>query len=160
MMLGKHDDSVAALEKSLELNPNFAKSYYGLGMTLVLSGRLDEAKDMIEKAVALSPRDPMMWAFTVVHAFACVLAGENDDAVRWSHKTMQNPHATGYWPHAVLAAACANLGSLEEAQAEIAIAIIEKPDLTLSYLKKALPTKHEGGLEPYLWGLRKAGLPE
>jgi adenylate cyclase len=160
MMLGEHDDSVAALEKSLELNPNFAKSYYGLGMSLALSGRLDEAKDMIEKAVALSPRDPMMWAFTVVLAFACVLAGENDDAVRWSHKTMQNPRATGYWPHAVLAAACANLGSLEEAQAEIAIAIKEKPDLTLSYLKKALPTKHEGGLEPYLWGLRKAGLPE
>ena len=160
MVLGEHDDSIAALEKSLELNPNFVKSYYGLGMVFALSGRLDEAKDMIEKAVALSPRDPMLWAFTVVHSLACILARENDDAVLSAHKTMQNPRATGYWPHAVLAAASANLDQLEDARSAVTRALKEKPDLTLSYLKKALPTKHEGGLEPYLSGLRKAGLPE
>ncbi len=39
-------------------------------------------------------------------------------------------------------------------------ALEQKPDLSLSYLKKTFPTKHPGGLDPYLDGLRKAGLPE
>jgi hypothetical protein len=34
------------------------------------------------------------------------------------------------------------------------------PHLSIAYLKKTLPTKHEGGLETYFDGLRKAGLPE
>ncbi len=160
MMQGEHDDSIAALEKSLDLNSSFAESYHGLGMVLTLSGRLDEAKSSIEKAIALSPRDPLLWAFTIVYALACVLAGENEDAVLWAHKTMQNPHSTGYWSHAVLAAASANLGRSDDARNAVTAALKEKPDLTLSYLKKALPTRHEGGLEPYLSGLRKAGLPE
>jgi adenylate cyclase len=160
MMRGEHDDSVAALEKSLELNPSFAQSYHGLGFALALSGKPDEAKGFFEKAEKISPRDPLLWAFTVCHALTLILAGENEDALFWAHKTMQNPHSTGYWPYAVLAAASANLDRLDDARSAVARALKEKPDLTLSYLKKALPTKHEGGLEPYLAGLRKAELPE
>ena len=160
MMRGEHDSSVAALERSLELNPSFAQSYHGLGFALALSGKLDEAKGFFEKAEKLSPRDPMLWAFTVTHALSCILAGENADAVFWAHKTMQIPRSSGYWPHATFAAASANLDQLEDARSAVAQALKEKPDLTISYLKKTLPTKHEGGLEPYLSGLRKAGLPE
>ncbi len=160
MMLGEHDDSIAALEKSLELNPSFAQSYHGLGFALALSGKPDEAKGFFEKAEKLSPRDPLLWAFTITHALTLMLAGENEDAVLWAHKTMQIPRSSGYWPHTVLAAASANLDRLDDARNEVAAALKEKPDLTLSYLKKTLPTKHEGGLEPYLAGLRKAGLPE
>jgi hypothetical protein len=40
------------------------------------------------------------------------------------------------------------------------LALEEKPDLSITYLKKTLPTKYEGGLESYLEGLRKAGLSE
>ncbi len=160
MMRGEHDKSVAALETSLELNPSFAQSYHGLGMVLALSGRHDEAVGMTEKAIALSPREPMMWAFTVVHAFACILRGDDDDALVWAHKTVQNPNATGYWPYAVLAAASANLGNLDEAGEACQLALQQKPDLTLTFVNKNLPTKHEGGLAHYLEGLRKAGLPE
>ena len=60
----------------------------------------------------------------------------------------------------MLAAAHANLGNMDEARTAVEEALKEKPDLTLTYLKETLPTKHEGGLEPYLSGLRKAGLPE
>ncbi len=160
MMCGEHDDSVAALEKSLELNPSFAQSYHGLGFALAMSGKPDEAKGFFEKAEKISPRDPLLWAFTITHALTLILAGENEDAVFWAHKTMQIPRSSGYWPHAVLAAASANLDRLNDACSAVAQALKEKPDLTISYLKTTLPTKHEGGLDPYLAGLRKAGLPE
>ena len=52
------------------------------------------------------------------------------------------------------------MGRIEEARAAVKAALEQKPDLSLSYLKKTVPTKHPGGLDPYLDGLRKAGLPE
>jgi adenylate cyclase len=160
MMLGEHDASIAALETSLALNPSFAQAYHGLAFALTLAGRLDDALDGFHNAERLSPRDPLLWAFTVTHALACILSRDYDSAVQWAHKTMQIPRASGYWPHAVLAAALAHLDRMEEARAAIAAALDAVPDLSLAYLKKTLPTKEPDGLEPYLDGLRKAGLPE
>ncbi len=159
MMRGRHDDSIAALETSIELNPSFAQSHHGLGMALTLAGRLDEAKHALQMAERLSPRDPILWASTVVHALACVLSGDHEEALRWARKTIQNPRAKGYWPHSVHAAVLAHLGRLDEAREAVGAALEAMPDLTLSYLAKTLPTKEPGGLDPYLDGLRTAGLP-
>jgi adenylate cyclase len=111
-------------------------------------------------AERLSPRDPILWASTVVHALACVLSGDHEDALHWARKTIQNPRSKGYWPHSVHAAALGHLGRVDEAREAVAAALEAMPDLTLSYLEKTLPTKEVGGLDPYLQGLRKAGLPE
>jgi adenylate cyclase len=160
MMQGHHDDSIASLKTAIELNPSFAQSHHGLGMALTLAGRLDEAKGSLTMAERLSPRDPNHWASTVVHALACILSGDYEDAVHWARKTIQNPRSKGYWPHAMLAAALADLDQMADARAAVAAALEAKPDLTLAYLVETLPTKEPGGLDPYLDGLRKAGLPE
>ena len=89
-----------------------------------------------------------------------MLAGENEEALKWANKTVQIGKPTGYWGPAMLAATNANLGHIDEARAAVEDALKEKPDLTLNYLKQTLPTKHKGGIEPYLSGLRKAGLTE
>ena len=49
---------------------------------------------------------------------------------------------------------------MDEARTAVRTALRLKPDLSLSYLAKTLPTKEPDGLGPYLEGLRKAGLPE
>lgn len=160
MMRGEHDASIRALEKSLSLNPSFARAHHGLGMVLTLAGHLDEARAALERVERLSPRDPILWASTVTHALADILAGDYKAALHWAQRTIDLPSAKGYWPHAMFAAASAQLDRLEDARSAVAQALKEVPDLSISYLKKTLPTKHEGGLEPYLSGLRKAGLPE
>ncbi len=159
MMRGQHDDSIAALETAIDLNPSFAQAYHGLGMALTLAGRLEEAKAALEQSERLSPRDPILWASTVVHALACILSKDDEEALHWARKTIQNPRSSGYWPQAVLAAALARLGRMDEARAAVAAALEAKPDLTLTYLAETLPTKEPGGLAPYLDGLRDAGLP-
>jgi predicted ATPase with chaperone activity len=58
------------------------------------------------------------------------------------------------------ASAVALVGNIDDAQATLQPALGEKPDLSITYLQKTLPTKFEGGLNTYLNGLRKAGLPE
>ena len=159
MMQGRHDDSIAALETAIQLNPSFAQAYHGLGMALCLAGRLEDAKEALAQSERLSPRDPILWASTIVHALTCVLAGDYDEGVQWARKTIQNPRAKGYWPHAVHAAALAQLGRMDEARAAVDKALDGMPELTLSYLEKTLPTKEPDGLAPYLDGLRSAGLP-
>jgi adenylate cyclase len=95
-----------------------------------------------------------------VHALADVLAGNTSSALALSQKALQMPRAHGYWPHAVHAAALAQAGRVEDAQSAAQIAMRELPSLSLSFVKKNLPTKHSGGLDPYLDALRTAGLPE
>jgi adenylate cyclase len=128
-------------------------------MALTLAGRLDEAKEALGMAERLSPRDPILWASTVVHSLACVLSRDYEEALHWARKTIQNPRSKGYWPQAALAASLAHLGQMDEARAAVAAALEAMPDLSLAYLEKTLPTKEPGGLDPHLEGLRKAGLP-
>jgi len=160
MLTGNHDASIASLEKSIELNPCFAQSYHGLGFALALAGRLEESKQTMQKAIELSPKDPLLWAFTIVHALILVLNGEDEAALEWVQRTLLLPTTTGYWAYAVMAAATANLDRMDEARAALAKALKEKPNLSIAFLKENMPTKYENGLEPYLAGLRKAGLTE
>ena len=158
MMLGDHDASIAALRKSIELNLCFAQAYHGLGFALSLAGQFAESGDMTMKAISLSPRDPMLWAFTIVHALNHVLSGEHEAALEWANRSLQIPRATGFWSPAVKAAALANLDKVDEAKQALALALAAKPGLSISYLENNMPTKHVGGLDPYLDGLRKSGL--
>jgi adenylate cyclase len=160
MMLGQHDASIAQLEQSIRLNPSFSQAHHGLGFALALAGRLEEAVEASEMAIRLSPRDPLTWATTVVHSLECTLMHEHEEALIWAERTVRLPRINSYYPHAMLAAALANLGRIDEARAAIEKAIEWKPDLTLSFVEKNMPTKEPGGLVPYLEGLRKAGLPE
>ena len=158
MMLGDHDASIAALRKSIELNPCFAQAYHGLGFALTLAGELEESKRTTRQAVTMSPRDPMMWAFTIVHALTYMLSEEYETALEWANNTLQIPNVVGYWPHAVKAAALANLDRIAESKQSLALALQAKPDLSIGFLENNMPTKHAGGLDPYLNGLRKCGL--
>ncbi|MGB5328303.1 MAG: adenylate/guanylate cyclase domain-containing protein [Gammaproteobacteria bacterium] len=158
MMLGDHDASIAALRKSIELNPCFAQAYHGLGFVLSLAGELEESGCTTKQAVAMSPRDPMLWAFTIVHALNYILSEDYEAGLEWANHTLQIPNATGYWSHAVKASALANLGRVDEAKQSLAQAQEAKPDLSIKFLETNLPTKHAGGLDPYLDGLRKCGL--
>jgi adenylate cyclase len=160
MMQGDHDASIGALETSIRFNPSFSQAHHGLGMVLTLAGRLDEARAAFEQVERLSPRDPILWATTVTHALADVLSGDAEAALVRVQKTMQLPRAAGYWPHAVNAAALVQAGRIDEAKDAVQTALRELPKLSISYIAQSLPTKHPGGLDPYLDALRAAGLPE
>jgi adenylate cyclase len=162
MLRGDHDTSIAELEKALQLDPSFAQARHGLGMVLALAGRLDESVEELEKSIRLSPRDPLRFATETVRAFTALQQHEFETAAEWARKATRHPAAVGggYWPYAVLASALSHLGRSEEAQSAIAAARAQKPDLTLSYIVKTLPTKPPGDLTIYLEGLRLAGLED
>lgn len=160
MLRGEHDESMAALEKAIELNPNAFYAYHGLAMTMVLAGRAEEGIEISIRGERVSPRDPLLWASIVVRALACILLGRYKEAIGYADKTRQFQVPYGYWPYATKASALAQLGRTDEARELIPQAMKEKPELSIRYLHKTLPTSHEDGLQRYFEGLRKAGLPE
>ena len=162
MLRGNHDASISELEMALALNPSFAQARHGLGMVLALAGRLEEAAEELEKCFRLSPRDPLRFATETIRALAALLQRDFLGAIEWAQKAILEPAAVGggYWPHAVLTAALANLDRMDEARSSLASALAHKPDLTLSYVRQMLPTKAPNGLSTYLTGLGRAGLPE
>lgn len=119
MMQGDQDDSIAALETAIRLNPSFAQAYHGLGMALCLAGRYEEAHAACTMCERLSSRDPILWASLVVQALTAILAQDYETALVWAQKGLRNPNATGYWPHAMMAASLAHLGRHKEARAAV-----------------------------------------
>jgi len=162
MMQGKHDDSVAELSRAVELSPSFALAHHGLGFALVLSGQVEEGAEELDKAIRLSPRDPVLWGTMCFRSIASNLLHQYEEAAKWARRVLIEPRAAegGYWPYAVLASALGNLEQLNEAHDAVGEALQRKSDLSLTYLKTTLPTKQPDGLDTYLDGLRKAGLPE
>ncbi len=52
---GRADESIALLEKTLEIAPGFAKAYYNLGIVLADRGRFEEAIAQYRKALGINP---------------------------------------------------------------------------------------------------------
>ncbi|MGB0122038.1 MAG: tetratricopeptide repeat protein [Silvibacterium sp.] len=53
--LGKNDQAIAALKRSIALNDHVANSHYELGKLLAEDGQLQPAKNEFEQAIALAP---------------------------------------------------------------------------------------------------------
>ena len=137
-----------------------AEIYVTHGRMFTESGELDEARENLRIAIRLSPRDPLMVGFTNVIGMACIMAGDFEEGLDWAKRSLRLPTPMGYWNHATLTSAYANLGQMEEATDALKGAVNEKPDLSISFLEKVLPTRHKDGLAVYFSGLRLAGLPE
>jgi len=57
--LGDRDEALSLYKKSLELNPNLAKSYNNIGSIYAQAGRLEEALSYYSKGLELQPWDAM-----------------------------------------------------------------------------------------------------
>jgi adenylate cyclase len=126
----------------------------------MLSGRLDEAAEALDKAIRLSPRDPVLWGTMAYRSLNCTLQQQYETAAEWARRAIHEPRSAGggYWPYATLASALGNLGQSAAAREALDEALRRKPGLSRAYLEATLPVKQPGGLDPYLEGLRKAGL--
>jgi tetratricopeptide (TPR) repeat protein len=117
---GEHEAAIVAHERALDLNPSLALAYWGLGVALGASELRPEedGAGMIEKALRLSPQDPLRQFMLQNLGVARLLAGQYGDAADCARKSLQlqadQPHA---WR--LLAAACGYLG--REAQAREAL---------------------------------------
>ncbi len=156
----EYEESVAELTAALDLNPSFAQAHLGLGFVLTMSGRMQEAVPHLEKAIRLSPRDPRLWSFLNVRAFAHHLMGQYEEALEWASKAARQPNA-GHWTNTHVVAALGHLGRINEAKAAVNELLQRNPEFSCSFARTyRFYVKSSADVEQYLDGLRKAGLPE
>jgi TolB-like protein len=153
----RFDDSLAEFELALRLNPNFslAQGYYGLA--LAYSGRWQEAESAAQRALLLSPRDPLSAVYCGIASYAQFVGRNYDEAMRLAREGIRQ-RADFVGAHRVLTAAASMAGQTEAAKAALQELRRAQPNISLGWIAKEMPIRHDAEREHYLEGFRRAGL--
>jgi TolB-like protein/DNA-binding winged helix-turn-helix (wHTH) protein/tetratricopeptide (TPR) repeat protein len=155
-----YGDALAELETAVDLNPCLAVIYCGLGDSLAYEGRFSEAIPYFQRAIDLSPYDPMRWAFYSYRSIAHLFAREFELAFEWAHRATRVPNAH-YWAFAHRVSALGHLQRPDELRVAIPELLGRKPDFSCSFAQRRLfYIKNPDHLHLYAEGLRRAGIPE
>jgi TolB-like protein/Tfp pilus assembly protein PilF len=153
----RFDDSLAAFETALRLNPSFslAQGYYGL--TLSYCGRWEDSALAAERALRLSPRDPFSAAYYGIAGYAQFVGRNYDEAMRLARQGIRE-RADFVGAHRVLTAAAAMAGQADTAEAALHELRRVQPNISLAWIAEQIPTKQDAEREHYLEAFRRAGL--
>lgn len=146
------------LNNSIRLNPNFANGY-GLSTAIHgVSGDLGRAREVLARAVALSPLDPLVAMWRSGLGIGTFVAGEYEECVDISRETLRRyPGFASAMRQE--AAALAMLGREAEAAESIARLLEQMPGLTVEQVRHIVPVRYPADRERWLGALRRAGLP-
>jgi adenylate cyclase len=146
------------LERAVTLDANAAWAWSRLGWVENYSDRPEPAIAHFERALRLSPMDPMNFNNYVGMGSANEISSRYDNAVAMYRRALQErPHAD--WILRNVVSALAGAGRMDEAAAELKALLAAYPDLTITKFKTAMVFS-PATLERMAANLRKVGLPE
>jgi len=146
------------LQRAVALDPNAAWAWSRLGWLAVYADRPDEAQQNFEKALRLSPLDPMNFNNYVGIASARQVAGHDNAAADVFLRALdERPNA--FWIHRNLAPALLGAGRLEEAKVSKNSLMTAYPGMTVKRFKEAMVFS-PAVLERIGNQLKELGIPE
>lgn len=146
------------LDRAVALDPNAAWALSRLGWLEVYAARPEAALPYFERALRLSPLDPMNFNNHVGIGSAHQVAG-NDAAAADELLRGLNERPNAMWIHRNLVPALLAAGRVDEAMASRDVLMAAYPDLTVARYKEAL-VFDPATLERIAVGLRELGVPE
>jgi TolB-like protein/Flp pilus assembly protein TadD len=158
------DEAIAEFETALEWNRNSVLALDGLAMCKLYIGSIEQVISLDERAIRLSPRDPVIGWWYLQIGTVHLLQSRTDEAIVWFEKARSAlPGVPSF--HSRLASAYALIGETERAAAELAEArrLSGATYSSLAPLKSAfwgVPKMRALFEATYFAGLRKAGMPE
>jgi adenylate cyclase len=159
-LAGELETGAAHIERALALNPNLAAAWTASGFVRTFLGEPADAIQRFERAMRLSPLDPLAYYACTGMSAAHLYTGHYDEAASWARKAS---HEQPNWAVPLRLAAIAYALSDRIVEAREAMARMRKidPALRLSNLARvAPPFRRPEDLARWTEGLRKAGLPE
>lgn len=160
---GQWQRCLVMMDEAVAANPNNATVLSLTAFCNMMFGDLDFGRDLYLKAFQASPGALDNYELLVGVGLADLFKHEYEQAADWSLRSVA---ANGDWLAAywTLAAACAHLGRIEEAQSAIAAILERAPHLRVSSMIRngnRFPEPFRSQRHDVLiQGLRKAGLPE
>ena len=131
----------------------------GYGMSLIFNGRPDEGIPQFERALRLSPRDPLRAEFQYRLALAHFMLAQYEQAREWG-QTAQDSNPGLTWPP-VHAAAMAKLGQQAEAKKVVDEFLVRHPGYEAGRIVQRLPgtdPRFVEGRDRLVASLRELGL--
>jgi adenylate cyclase len=159
-LAGEVETGVAYADRAVVLNPNLAQAWGTSGWMRIYLGEPAEAIERFERAMRLSPLDPLASQTYSGIGLAHIYAGRYDEAASWASKAMlEQPDSA--MPARLAAIAYALSDRMVEAREAMARLRVIDPALRLSNLERvAGPLRRAEDRARYIEGLRRAGLPE
>ncbi len=153
-----HGTARVLLERAVALDPNAAWALSRLGWLEVYAGRPEAAHRYFERALRLSPLDPMNFNNHVGIASAFQIAGDDDAAAdRFLRALDERPNA--FWIHRNLAPALLAAGRVAEAERSRDALLASYPGFTVALFRDSMVFDPEA-LDRISRGLRELGVPE
>lgn len=156
---GEYARAEASLKHCLQISASYAPAYGLLALVGTASGRPEAAFELCERALALSPREPLRAIWHWGQACASSMLERHDDAL--SHAA-QGIAANPAFPSCYLAAAAAaiRLGLRQQAERYVSAAL-PTAFRSAERLRQRIPAlKVEPWATAFLADLHSAGLPE
>jgi TolB-like protein/class 3 adenylate cyclase/tetratricopeptide (TPR) repeat protein len=150
----EYEASAAELETALRLDPNQADTYALRTGLLVMEGRPLEAIASATQALRLNPYPLPLYYWGKGEAEYAARQYENAVA------TLRHEATYGTPSRAMLAAALAQLGRIEEASIEGRLFMADYPSFTIKSFLDTQPFRNKADRAHFAEGYRKAGLPE
>jgi tetratricopeptide (TPR) repeat protein len=153
---------IAESERALALDRNLAPAHANIAIAKFFLGRGGETQAHMEQALRLSPRDTLVYIWSLFVGLAKLWQGADAEALVWLRRSLEanRNHATA---HFFLAAALALVGELDEARATVQAGLALNPSFTIRRYRTNTPSNHPvylAGRERVYEGLRMAGVPE
>ena len=154
----EHAAAARAVERALSANPNSAQAWEAKGWICCVHNQPYPAIEAFERAMRLSPLDPLRGYFAGGLAIAKLAAGKYEEAVDWSERAI---HEFPRYLSAIRTkiAACAHLDRIAEARDGLQRLFELQPGSTVQRWAKSTPYPPEIQ-SVVIQGLRKAGSPE
>ena len=159
---GDLEGATAASDEAVQINPNLP---FALGMKarcLSSNGQQEEAIDLAQRALALSPREPSRILWILIMGVAHLRLGRYQDAVFWLEKSAL--HIRDWSVYSFLAAAYAQLGDTAKAESAKQRLLEVAPNFSIDFYKSLRvpnsPSAQKQLAETYFAGLRMLGIPE
>jgi TolB-like protein/class 3 adenylate cyclase/Tfp pilus assembly protein PilF len=155
---GRHEEARRRLRRALDLDPNSAFVHGYLGVSYGFAGDYDATLPILDEAIRLSPRDPLLIIWHLCKGWAALNSERYREAVEFTTAAAEaNPEFPDVY--AVLAAAHGHLGNAVAADEALAEFLRRTPALTASDERLHRPFGSPAQRERFLEGLRKAGMP-
>lgn len=165
-MLGAAESAVGHLEsaymhlgRALLIDPNSAWAWNRSGWVKNYLDIQEGAIKDFERAIRLSPFDPMHFNCLFGIGVAHMIAGRFEEAVHWMEKALLDK-PSAIWIRRSLAPCYALAGRQLQANETVRSLLRDYPDLTIAKVAAVIPSGESNLLRYHSDGLRMAGLPD
>ena len=157
--LRDYDRGMQIVANAVEANPNNQFVLMVAGVVELHCGSLEVSVAHSQRAIRMSPGDPMAhWPMSAI-AHAYMALGNYEEALKQAERSLVvNPNFDPtYW---MLIAANAQLGRMDEARRWLAKFRVIAPGITIAKIEEGQPAKDPSRMAAIFEGLRLAGLEE